>query len=169
MEKVKDTSSELKSEMLMVGFLVQECTFRGVPLLCMQFTTQALNFWSRLSAKYLERYKGIGIVFVFDSNQVDLLEKPMSTSTNNGMDVFRAVLAMPGFEKCPLCVLFNKQDLPTASSVEYLIDRFKIEELHGRNVIFRGCSALTGQGLTESLNSLLDMMDPKSAPPASDQ
>jgi signal recognition particle receptor subunit beta len=59
----------------------------------------------------------------------------------------------------PVLVLANKQDLPSAMSPSTVADRTGIHEIENeRQVHVQGCSAQTGDGLSEGLEWLATAM-----------
>ncbi len=59
----------------------------------------------------------------------------------------------------PLLILANKQDLPTAYSVEYIQSRMGVDDIRNSHATRTlPCCAVTGEGLHDALDLLHDMI-----------
>ena len=58
----------------------------------------------------------------------------------------------------PILVLANKQEVPQALSLPEIRDRLGLQGFLGRSWDLRACSALTGAGLPEALESLRSLL-----------
>jgi len=105
-----------------------------------------------------------GIIFVVDSCKEDRLEEAKlellkiykSCSERKAMSKHSG-----GFQKIPVLILANKQDLPMA------LDVYKLEQLLGLKELGKECwhiqptCAITGDGLEEGFSRLVEMMSGK--------
>lgn len=58
----------------------------------------------------------------------------------------------------PFLVIANKQDVPDALSTEELVNMLKLENYDDRPWEIEGCSAYTGEGLMDAVNSVLRLL-----------
>lgn len=72
------------------------------------------------------------------------------------------VLGSPSMAGVPFLVLANKQEAPGALPLPEIRDKLGLERFQGRRWELRACSALTGEGLPQALQSLGSLLKPRS-------
>ncbi|KAL6931523.1 probable ADP-ribosylation factor-like protein 1 [Hanseniaspora guilliermondii] len=91
-----------------------------------------------------------GIIFVIDSTDTERL--------NIASTELRTMLQEEELKDACLLVLCNKQDLQTAQSIDKINEALQLYDLKDRNWSILGCSAKTGDGITEGLDWLIDVV-----------
>uniref|UniRef100_A0A8C9A277 ADP-ribosylation factor-like protein 11 n=1 Tax=Prolemur simus TaxID=1328070 RepID=A0A8C9A277_PROSS len=111
-----------------------------------------LTFWdvggqSQLRASWKDHLEGTDVlVYVLDSTDEARLPEAAAELTE--------VLGDPNMAGVPFLVLANKQEVPDALSLLDIRNSLRPERFRGRRWELRACSALTGEGLPEALQSL---------------
>ncbi|XP_045423118.1 ADP-ribosylation factor-like protein 11 [Lemur catta] len=111
-----------------------------------------LTFWdvggqSQLRASWKDHLEGTDVlVYVLDSTDEARLPEAAAELTE--------VLGDPNMAGVPFLVLANKQEVPGALSLLDIRNSLRPERFRGRRWELRACSALTGEGLPEALQSL---------------
>ncbi|XP_012592770.1 ADP-ribosylation factor-like protein 11 [Microcebus murinus] len=111
-----------------------------------------LTFWdvggqTQLRASWKDHLEGTDVlVYVLDSTDEARLPEAVAELTE--------VLSDPNMAGVPFLVLANKQEAPEALSLREIRNRLGLERFQGRRWELRACSALTGEGLPEALQSL---------------
>lgn len=112
----------------------------------------SLTLWdiggqAQLRASWKNYLEGIDIlVYVLDSTDEARLPEA-------GAELME-VLDSPSMVSVPFLVLANKQEAPGALSLFEIKDKLGLERFQGRSWELRACSALTGEGLPQALQSL---------------
>ena len=88
------------------------------------------------------------VIYVVDSADRDRV--------NTSRDELFAMLDEEELKDASLLVLANKQDLEGAMTVAEISEAFKLTDLRNRQWTIFKCSAHTGEGLTESLDWLVN-------------
>ena len=86
------------------------------------------------------------LIFVVDSTDRDRMDEARAE--------IRRVLSHEDLRDCVLLVLANKQDLPSALSVEEVCNRMELDSVSDRKWFIQGTVATTGEGLNEGLEWL---------------
>ncbi|XP_006000618.1 ADP-ribosylation factor-like protein 11 [Latimeria chalumnae] len=88
------------------------------------------------------------LIFVVDSTEeVKLLEAEKE---------LKNILDNVNIRGIPFLILANKQDVPNALSIKEILSKLKLDSAEYDNFEIRGCSAYTGEGLTEAVNTLAE-------------
>lgn len=90
------------------------------------------------------------LVFVLDSTDAARLPEAVAELTE--------VLDDPHMASVPFLVLANKQEAPAALPLLEIRERLGLERFRDRSWELRACSALTGAGLPEALQSLRSLL-----------
>ncbi|TEA23103.1 hypothetical protein DBR06_SOUSAS5410028 [Sousa chinensis] len=112
----------------------------------------SLTLWdvggqSQLRASWKDYLEGTDIlIFVLDSTDEARLPEAAAELTE--------ALADPHLASVPLLVLANKQEAAHALPLPEIRDRLGLHRFQGHCWELQGCSALTGEGLPEALESL---------------
>ncbi|XP_004696000.2 PREDICTED: ADP-ribosylation factor-like protein 11 [Condylura cristata] len=102
---------------------------------------------ARLRASWKDYLEGMDLlVFVLDSTDEARLPEAVAELTE--------VLGDPHMASIPFLVLANKQESPSALPLLEIRDRLGLERFQNHCWELRACSALTGEGLPEALQSL---------------
>ena len=88
-----------------------------------------------------------GLIFVIDSTDIDRLEE--------AGDALNAILSDQDMRTTPVLIFANKQDGENAATVEDITEKigFKDMSLERRKWQIQGCSAITGEGVREGLQT----------------
>ncbi|KAL3873468.1 hypothetical protein ACJMK2_036581 [Sinanodonta woodiana] len=97
---------------------------------------------------YLKGSKGL--VYVIDSSDKERLEEARK-------ELF-SICKIPDFQGIPIVVIANKQDMPGAMDPKYIAEFFKLKAQTDRDWCVRGSSALTGNGVGDSLEILAKLI-----------
>uniref|UniRef100_A0A8B9BJN7 ADP-ribosylation factor-like protein 14 n=1 Tax=Anser brachyrhynchus TaxID=132585 RepID=A0A8B9BJN7_9AVES len=99
----------------------------------------------QLWCNFLENAEGI--MYVVDSSDKQRLEESKKE--------FELILKNESIKNVPVVVLANKQDLPGALNAEEITRRFNVKKhCCDRNWYVQPCCAITGEGLSEALQTL---------------
>ncbi|KAM4795007.1 ADP-ribosylation factor-like protein 11 [Rhinophrynus dorsalis] len=90
------------------------------------------------------------LIFVVDSSDTSKL--PDATAE------LLSVLNNTNMSGVPFLVLANKQDVPGALSTKELVQVLKLENYDDRPWEIQSCSAYTGEGLAEAMNSVATLL-----------
>lgn len=116
----------------------------------------SLTLWdvggqTQLRANWKDYLEGTDIlVYVLDSTDEARLPEAVAE--------LMEVLDNPSMAGVPFLVLANKQEAPDALPLLEIRDRLGLERFQDRCWELRACSALTGQGLPEALQSLRSLL-----------
>jgi small GTP-binding protein len=126
-----------------IGFNVETIKKNGI----------VLNVWDlggqqKIRSLWAHHLKdAIGLIFVIDSNDQSRFDESIRELTQLLKD---AQLA-----KAHVLVLLNKQDIPSATPAQEIIDLVKQRtNITERDHLFMACSAITGDGLEEAITWL---------------
>ncbi|XP_055989040.1 ADP-ribosylation factor-like protein 11 [Sorex fumeus] len=120
----------------------------------------SLTLWdvggqSRLRASWKDYLEGMDIlVYVLDSTDEARLPEALAE--------LAAVLDHPHMASVPFLVLANKQEAPDALPLMEIRARLGLERFQGHSWALQACSALTGVGLPEALQSLGSLLRSRS-------
>ncbi|KAM5277808.1 ADP-ribosylation factor-like protein 11 isoform 1-T2 [Hipposideros larvatus] len=130
-----------------IGFNVEPLETPGhVPL-----TLWDVGGQIQLRASWKDYLEGMDIlVYVLDSTDEARLPEAVAELTK--------VLDHPNMASIPFLVLANKQEAPDALPLPEIRDRLGLERFPDRCWELRACSALTGEGLPEALQSLRSLL-----------
>ncbi|XP_058897692.1 ADP-ribosylation factor-like protein 11 isoform X2 [Kogia breviceps] len=112
----------------------------------------SLTLWdvggqSQLRASWKDYLEGTDVLmYVLDSTDEARLPEAVAELTE--------ALDDPHLASVPLLVLANKQEAPHALPLPEIRDRLGLHRFQGHSWELQGCSALTGEGLPEALESL---------------
>ncbi|XP_006879661.1 PREDICTED: ADP-ribosylation factor-like protein 11 [Elephantulus edwardii] len=126
----------------------------------------SLTLWdvggqTKLRASWKDYLEGTDmLVYVLDSTDEARLPEAVAE--------LREVLDNPNMVNIPFLVLANKQEAPDALPLPEIRGRLGLEMFQDRPWELRGCSALTGEGLQEALQSLQNLLKAHSPPSAED-
>ncbi|KAJ4454206.1 putative adp-ribosylation factor [Paratrimastix pyriformis] len=97
------------------------------------------------------------IVFVVDSNDRSRIACPHGECNECARDLLRTLLRSADLHRdAPLLVFANKQDLPGAMCCRELRERLELDNItQGRQWLVQACSALTGDGFEDGIESLI--------------
>lgn len=130
-----------------VGFNVEPLKGPGQ----MSLTLWDVGGQTQLRATWKDYLEGTDIlVYVLDSTDEARLPEAVTE--------LMEVLNDPNMASVPLLVLANKQDAPDALPLFDIRCRLGLERVQDHCWELRGCSALTGQGLAEALQSLQSLL-----------
>lgn len=105
----------------------------------------------KLRATWKDYLEGIDVlVYVLDSTDEARLPEAVAE--------LQEVLEDPNMAGVPFLVLANKQEAPDALPLLEIRNRLGLERFQDRCWDLRACSALTGQGLQEALQSLQHLL-----------
>lgn len=116
----------------------------------------SLTLWdiggqTQLRATWKDYLEGIDLlVYVLDSTDEARLPEAVAE--------LKEVLEDPNMAGVPFLVLANKQEAPDALPLLEIRNKLDLERFQGHCWELRACSALTGQGLQEALQSLLHLL-----------
>ncbi|XP_006876988.1 PREDICTED: ADP-ribosylation factor-like protein 11-like [Chrysochloris asiatica] len=116
----------------------------------------SLTLWdvggqTQLRASWKDYLEGMDIlVYVLDSTDAARLPEAVAE--------LREVLENPNMASIPFLVLANKQEAPDALPLLEIRDRLGVERFQDHCWELRACSALTGEGLLEALQSLRSLL-----------
>ncbi|XP_042541585.1 ADP-ribosylation factor-like protein 11 [Dipodomys spectabilis] len=106
---------------------------------------------TQLRATWKDYLEGTDILlYVLDSTDETRLPEAVAELTE--------ILEDPNVARVPFLVLANKQESPDALPLLEIRSRLGLERFPDHCWEFRGCSALTGQGLPEVLQSLQSLL-----------
>ncbi|XP_007944538.1 ADP-ribosylation factor-like protein 11 [Orycteropus afer afer] len=120
----------------------------------------SLTLWdvggqTQLRASWKDYLEGVNIlVYVLDSTDETRLPEAV-------VELWE-VLDSPNMARVPFLVLANKQDAPDALPLPEIRDRLGLERYQDHCWELRACSALTGEGLPEALQSLKSLLTSRS-------
>ena len=69
------------------------------------------------------------------------------------------ILIEPGLEGVPILIMANKQDREEAVTLEEILKQIGIEDIKRKDIVHHSCSAVTGDGVWESVAKLADQMN----------
>jgi small GTP-binding protein len=95
-----------------------------------------------------------GLIFVVDSNDADRIDE--------AREELHKLLDVDVLKDTVLLVYANKQDLPGAIKPQGLVDLLKLESVTNRAWHIQGTCAMTGDGLYEGLDWVLEQINKKS-------
>ncbi|XP_070263572.1 ADP-ribosylation factor-like protein 11 isoform X1 [Myotis yumanensis] len=126
-----------------IGFNVEPLEAPG----CMSLTLWDVGGQAQLRASWKNYLEGADVlVYVLDSTDKARLPEA-------GAELAE-VLDRPSMASVPFLVLANKQEMPGALPLLEIRDKLGLERFQGRCWELRACSALTGEGLPQALQSL---------------
>ena len=73
--------------------------------------------------------------------------------------VFRDLIGTESFQKKPIIILANKQDVPHAFEMDSIIEELELNDIHDRPWKIFSCIAKEGQGLKKPLQWLIHQID----------
>ncbi|KAI8622087.1 ADP-ribosylation factor family-domain-containing protein [Chytriomyces sp. MP71] len=125
-----------------IGFNVETVTFKNI-----KFQVWDLGGQTSIRPYWRCYYQNTdAIIYVIDSTDRERL--------SISKDELLAMLQEEELKTAKLMVLANKQDLAGAMSAAEVSEHLGLTELRGRQWTIFKCSAMTGEGLTESLDWL---------------
>ena len=89
-------------------------------------------------------YNKDGLIFIVDSEDKERIE--------DAYEEFKKLLNEEKLKGCPILVLANKQDLNGAFTPYEINEKFRMNEIKGRNWIVKGICSKTGEGIKEALD-----------------
>ncbi|KJX93761.1 unnamed protein product [Zymoseptoria tritici ST99CH_1A5] len=126
-----------------IGFNVESVTYRNL----------AFNVWDLGGQTSIRPYwrcyyaNTAAVVFVIDSTDVERL--------HTAQEELKAMLDEDELRDAALLVFANKQDQPGAKGAGDISEALKLGELKDRNWSIMACSAVTGKGVTEGMDWLV--------------
>lgn len=134
-----------------IGFNNESINHKRIPL----------SFWDINGyhiARHLWRYYvplTDALIFVIDSSDRERL--------NEAVNEFKKLLTLDGLQTVPILIIRNKADIPNGLREAQIMAPLEIDKLvdHGKCHVESTC-ALTGEGLTECLDWIVDMLAWKS-------
>ena len=90
------------------------------------------------------------IIFVVYSSDRDRIE--------DSKEVLEGILIEEDKKDCPILVMANKQDLENALTTKEILEKLYMDHFKYRTYLVQGTSALTGQGIKEGLNWLINIL-----------
>jgi ADP-ribosylation factor protein 1 len=148
--------NELVTTVPTIGFNVEDIEYRGT----------TFQFWDvggcdKIRPLWRHYYANTKVlIFCVDSGDRERLRMtngqsdPFSTSEG----AFKETMAESALQECIVLILANKQDIPGCLTVEEVSEALNVEQYReqGRTVNCMGCCALTGEGLHDGLQWVLD-------------
>ncbi|KAI8845248.1 ADP-ribosylation factor family-domain-containing protein [Chytriomyces cf. hyalinus JEL632] len=129
-----------------IGFNVETVTFKNI-----KFQVWDLGGQTSIRPYWRCYYQNTdAIIYVIDSTDRDRL--------SISKDELLAMLQEEELKTAKLMVLANKQDLAGAMSAAEVSEHLGLTELRGRQWTIFKCSAMTGEGLTESMDWLANQV-----------
>lgn len=116
-----------------------------------------LNVWDiggqkKIRDYWVNYYSNVdGIIFVIDSSDEGRVKECKET--------FMYLMNEEKLEKVPILVLANKQDLEFAMKPDEIIEAMDLNSLQNRYWSIYPCSALTGEGVKEGLQNLMEIIN----------
>eukprot|EP00448_Togula_jolla_P004230 CAMPEP_0170608752 /NCGR_PEP_ID=MMETSP0224-20130122/21753_1 /TAXON_ID=285029 /ORGANISM="Togula jolla, Strain CCCM 725" /LENGTH=236 /DNA_ID=CAMNT_0010934001 /DNA_START=80 /DNA_END=790 /DNA_ORIENTATION=- len=144
---------EVTTQIPTIGFNVECVQARGRSLV--SFTAWDIGGRDKIRPLWRHYYQGINaLIFVVDSNDRDRLE--------DASDQLEKMLEEDELQEAPLLVMANKQDLPNAMKVPAIVEALGLNRLRGRQWYIQPTVAMTGSGLWEGLDWLMEAFKNKS-------
>ncbi|XP_061354551.1 uncharacterized protein LOC133299131 [Gastrolobium bilobum] len=127
-----------------IGFNVESIEYKNV-----RFTIWDVGGQNKIRSLWRHYFQNTnGVVFVVDSNDRQRISEARNELHN--------LLSDFELESAVLVVFANKQDLPTAMSVREVADKLALHSLGNRSWYIQSTSAISGQGLYQGLDWLLN-------------
>ena len=128
-----------------IGFNIEIIYYKNI-----QLTICDVGGQDKLRVLWKHHYKlSDAIIFVLDSTDKDNIEDAASE--------LNKMLIDEDLNECPILVMANKQDLSGAFSPTEIITKFGLEII-GRKFHVIGTSAVTGEGIEEGLDWIVDAL-----------
>ena len=133
-----------------IGFNVETIEYKNFSL-----TVWDVGSKDKIRPLWRHYYPGSdAVIFVVDSNDRERIDDSTGMD-NSAMEELHRMLAEDELRDAILLVFANKQDLPSAMSVETVTERLRLNEIRNRQWYIQGCCATTGDGLYEGLEWLV--------------
>ena len=143
-----------------LGELIQSIPTIGFNAETVEFKNYKLNIWDvastdKIRIMWKHYYANAkGVIFVVDSSDITRIEV--------AREEFHRMLASEDLKDAVFLILANKQDI-ALMDVNEVIKRMDLASIGDRPWHCEGTSAVTGQGLTESMNWLVSKLEEKKA------
>jgi small GTP-binding protein len=125
-----------------IGFNVESISYRNI-----QFNVWDIGGQDKIRPLWRHYFVNTqGLIFVVDSEDSERLDEARHELVQLLDDTL--------LEKIPLLILANKQDSPRAVSVHSVKNRLELDSITNRPYHIQGCSAISGEGLSEGLDWL---------------
>jgi small GTP-binding protein len=125
-----------------IGFNVESISYRNI-----QFNVWDIGGQDKIRPLWRHYFVNTqGLIFVVDSEDSERLDEARHELVQLLDDTL--------LEKIPLLILANKQDSPRAVSVLSVKNRLELDSITNRPYHIQGCSAISGEGLSEGLDWL---------------
>lgn len=128
-----------------VGLNIETTTIKNIEFLIFDVGGKVRSLWTH----YYENLNSL--IFVIDSTDKERLWQVREELVKLNEDL--------KFHNISLLVFFNKQDLKESLELSELIDCTGVKEVLEMDVIVQKCSALSGDGLLEGIERLINFMD----------
>jgi len=142
---------EVVSTIPTIGFNVESVTYRNL----------SLNVWDLGGQTSIRPYwrcyyaNTAAVVFVVDSTDIERLQ--------TAADELNAMLSEEELRDAALLVYANKQDQPGAKGAGEISEALKLGELKDRNWTIVACSAISGTGINEGMDWLVNTVSAESS------
>ena len=145
---------EVVSTIPTVGFNVETVDYKKI-----NFTMWDVGGQEKIRPLWKYYYQNAeAVILVVDSNDSERLDWECGFKDNVKHELDR-LMAEDELRDAALLVLANKQDLPYALSVEEITERLELKKLRNREWYVQGCCAVSGDGLYEGLDWLVDTLE----------
>ena len=129
-----------------IGFNIEIIYYKDI-----QLTIYDVGGQDKLRVLWKHHYKlSDGIIFVLDSTDNDNIE-------DAAVELKKMFIDEDLYE-CPILVMANKQDLSGAFSPAEIINKFGFGEIDRRKFHVIGTSVITGEGIEEGLDWIVDAL-----------
>ncbi|KAI6657274.1 hypothetical protein LOD99_22 [Oopsacas minuta] len=137
-----------------VGFNVEMCQLD--PTKRANYALWDVGGQDKIRSLWRHYYSGAtGLIFVIDSTDVDRIDE--------AAEALKVILADQEMKSIPVLIFANKQDDDTALTVENITEKigFNSATQERRKWVIQGCSAISGEGVSEGLRSLHKLLQAK--------
>lgn len=140
-----------------IGFNVETITHAGVDL-----TMWDVGGCDKIRPLWRHYFQNTqALIMVVDSDDIERMGHPQDAGYNTAAGMLNIMLQEEELRDTVLLVFCNKQNLPGARSPEFIAERLNLRAMRGRVVICRGCSAITGDGLSDGFDQLVHALTEK--------
>ena len=146
-------TNELKHITPTIGFNVEETVWNNII-----FTSWDVGGSDKLRPLWKHYYPNTkGIIFVLDSSDNERLCSTEKFFTDYAKEELYKILNENELKNIPFLLFANKQDLANAVTINEIKNIFELHKIQSkRNAKIQGCCAITGEGLDDGLQWILN-------------